>query len=206
MKNFSNLEQWIKYKNNKQIFDNHIATMTKLPTGKNDVYVHFEREDTSDGWMDFIYCNGYLTIQGDYGNASFCWYSNKNTIEVLGNFAENLGYFLSKLQSAEKSNISGAFLQDFDSDECIKEVKDYFKENELTISEDWEDNWESHTNEHIEWITFCRENGTDFFQDEDYWEYAFNFGIYTTSRAYLYAYGLIKAVEYLKQSEKLSEE
>jgi hypothetical protein len=115
MKNFSNLEQWIKYKNNKEIFDNHIATMTKLPTGKNDVYIHFEREDTSNGWMDFIYCNGYLTIQGDYGNASFCWYNKRNTIEVLAGFAHNFGYFLSKLLSSERNDIGGTLLQEYDS-------------------------------------------------------------------------------------------
>jgi len=202
VKNFNNLESWIKYKNNKEIFNNHIATITKLPTGKNDVYINFKREDTNDGWMDFIYCNGYLTIQGDYGSASFCWYNKNNTIEVLAKFAENLGYFLSKLLSAEKSNINGTLLQDFDGDECIKEVETYFKENELAISKDYKDDWKKNTNDHTEWVTFCRENGADFFQDEDYWDFAYDFGRYTLNKAYLYAYGLIKAVEYLQKNNK----
>ncbi|MFY4767489.1 hypothetical protein ACOTV5_02525 [Aliarcobacter butzleri] len=200
MKNFNDLESWAAYRNNGKIFDEHIATMTKLPTGENDVYIHFESPKTSNGWMDFIYCNGVLTIQGDYGNCSLCWYNKSNTIEHLGGFAKNYGYFLSKLKSADKSDIGNSFLRGYESDECIKDVKKYFEEYELTISEEHED-WENYTGDHTEWVSFCRKYGEDFFQDEDYWDYAYDFGIVTVGRAYLYPYGLIKALEYLEKNK-----
>lgn len=202
MKNFNDLISWRAYGSNEKVFDDHIAKSIKLPTGENDVFIHFQSPKTSNGWMNFIYCNGVLSIQGDYGNASFCWYNKRNTIEVLAGFAHNFHYFLSKLVSSEGNDIGGTLLQEYDSDECIKDVENYFKENDLTILEDWEDDWQSNTSDHIEWITFCRENGAEFFQDEDYWEYAYSFGRYTVDRAYLYAYGLIKAVEYLENDNK----
>ena len=202
MKNFNDLKSWISYGQNSKIFDNHIAKVKRLPTGENDIYIHFESPTTSNGWMDFIYCNGVLTIQGDYGYSAFCWYNKRNTIEVLANFANNLGYFMSKLVSAESCNIGGTFFQDFDTDECIDDIETYFRENELTISEEWRDDYQRYATDNIEWITFCRENGEDFFQDEDYREYAYSFGRYTTNRAFIQAYGLIKAVEYINKKQR----
>lgn len=97
--------------------------------------------------------------------------------------------FYQSFLSSERNNIGGTLLQEYDNDECIKDVENYFKENDLTISEDWEDDWQNNTSDHIEWITFVKMGRV--FQDEDYWEYAYSFGRYTVNRAYLYAYGLL---------------
>ena len=152
--------------------------------------------------MDFIYCNGVLTIQGDYGNCSFCWHNKRNTIKILAGFAWNLGYFLSKLESAGECSFGGTFLREFDTNTCIKDVENHFKENKLTFSKNWKDkdNWKKYTSDHFNWMIFCREHGREFFQDEDYWN-CYSFGIYTVDRAYLYAYGLIKAMEFLEKEQ-----
>ena len=53
MKNFDDLKSWRAYGSNEKVFDDHIATSIKLPTGENDVYIHFKSPKTSNGWMDF---------------------------------------------------------------------------------------------------------------------------------------------------------
>jgi len=199
MKDYKNLKDWID-DNNKHIFDKHIATRTNLPTGKNDCCIHFEDPETSNGWMDFIYCNGVLTIQGDYGNCSLCWYNKTNSIEVLANFAWNMGYFLSKLESAERCEIPNRYALEFNQDACIEQVEKDFEDSEKTINEEF-DAWEYHTEDYHSWIAFCREDGEKFFQDQDAWEYMYNYGQVNTQRAYLWCYGLIKAIEYMEKEK-----
>lgn len=198
-KAYKDLKSWIE-DGNENVFDTHIAKRIDLPTDKNDCFIHFQSPNTSDGWMDFIYCNGTLTIQGDYGNCSLCWHNNNNTIENISKFASNMGYFLSKLESSEPCSIPNKHMMEFDSEVCIKEVQEYIKENELKISDDFE-YWENETEHHNRWVTFCQKHGKEFFNDYDFWEYAFDFGQYLNGRTYLWCYGLIKAIEYLEKAK-----
>lgn len=184
-----------------ETFADHEVKRMQLPTGKNDCFIQFESPNTSNGWMNFIYCNGVLTIQGDYGHCSLCWHNRNNTIETLATFANNLPYFLSKLESAEKSSIPNTYMKTFDSDLCIKEVENDFKESNQQIDlEEFED-WKYYTEDYFSWITFIREHGEQFFQDPDYWEYAFKFGEKYEDRVYLWAYGLIEAVKMLDKQK-----
>ncbi len=195
MKRYKDLNEFIQ--DHPDTFDNHVAERISLPTGKNDCYIKFAQPDTRCGFMEFIYVGGYLTIQGDYGNASFTWHNPNNTIEKLADFAHNLGYFMSKCESAERSSIPHRYLKCFDSDICIKEVKELFEGDGKKIDLEKFENWESYTEDHYQWVAFIREDGADFFQDPDYWEYAGDLGECLEYRAYLYPYGLIKAIEYL---------
>ena len=198
-KDYKDLEEWIE-DGNSDVFDKHIATRIDLPTGKNDCYIHFENPEDSNGWMDFIYCNGTLTIQGDYGNCSLCWHNKNNHIEALAGFASNMGYFLSKLESAERSSIPHRYMLEFDQDLCIKEVHQHFIENEQEIDEEEFENWEWHTESHHTWVNFIMNNGEKFFNgDYDFSEYGYDFGQYLHGRTYLWCYGLIKAIEFLEK-------
>lgn len=196
MKNYRDLKEWIS-DGNENVFENHVAKRTELPTGENDCYIHFEDPNDCEGWMDFIYCNGVLTIQGDYGNCSICFYNKNNTIETLAGFAWNMGYFLSKLESAERAAIPQSYAKEFNQDTCIQQVQEHFK-GYGADQEEFED-WKYHTTDYISWQQFCREEGEKFFKDQDAFEYMYNFGEINTLRSYLWCYGLIKAVEYLKE-------
>jgi hypothetical protein len=41
--------------------------------------------------MDFIYINGYLTVQGDYGNITYSCFNRNNTSEEIAGFESNIG-------------------------------------------------------------------------------------------------------------------
>ena len=185
---------------NKDIFDKHVVKKIDLPTGgEHDCYISFRDPATCNGAMEFIYIGGYLTIQGDYGNASFTWYNPRNSIEVMAGFAENFGYFMSKTSSAERSSIPNTYFTDWDGDLCVdtirKELKD-LEEHGYTF-ENSDNDWEDCTESFFEWIAFLQENGSKYFGD-DWCEFAPKAGYKIENRAYCLVYGFIKAVEALQ--------
>ena len=46
-----------------------------------------------------------------------------------------------------------------------------------------------------------RDNGEEFFDDADYWDYAYNFGLRLKIRPYIWCYGFIKAIEMLSKEQ-----
>lgn len=191
--------------NNKNTFDYHIAKHTKLPTGENDCIVEFKDPKTTDGAMVFIYCKGYLTIQGDYGNGSFTWHNPRNTLEWMAN--TRFDYFMTKMHSGECSGNGLGLMQDYDQDLCIESVKRYLKEYECEVDEDEQcphTGWIAHTDSYFKWVAYLNDKGNEVFGD-DWYECAPYFGVRTAKRAYLWKYGLQCAVEYLKKMEKKNE-
>jgi hypothetical protein len=185
LQSFINQTAW-----HRTMFDNHIAERIDLPTGANDCYIKFKDKATSNGAMDFIYINGYLTIQGDYGNSSYSWFNRNNTIEVLAGFASNIGYFLEKIQSTDGRD----GLYEWSQDRCIDTVQNFIDEYDVELTAR-NDDWENHTESHCEWINFMYKYG-DTLNDDDYSLY--DAGNFVRTRFYIHAYGLIKAMEYLK--------
>lgn len=184
---------------NKDMFDKHVVKKIDLPTGgAHDCYISFRDPATSNGAMEFIYIGGYLTIQGDYGNASFTWYNPRNSIEVMAGFAENFGYFWGKQQSAQRCSLPNVSLMEWDSAECFNTVKNYIREYEIEVPDcDWEDKVESW----LDWFSFLNRYGDDYFGDEYY--DLFEAGYKVVDRAYILTYGFIKAVEALHVKGKL---
>lgn len=182
---YKDLEDFIE--KNKDMFDKHVATVIKLPTGENDMYVKWKDPATSNGAMAFIYVDGYLTIQGDYGNSSFTWYNAKNTFSDMARFSHSFGYFMSKCQSGERSDIPNSYFKEWDSDECVQNVKQYIKDYELEIDED--SRWESYTESFYTWIDYCHNHASSDGFGDDAYEMIEN-GVITAQRAYIHAYAL----------------
>ena len=194
--NYKSYEEYTK--TNKDVFDKHVAIRHALPTGKNDCIVEFKDPETTDGAMVFIYCKGYLTIQGDYGNGSFTWYNPRNTLEWVAN--TGFDYFMEKIRSGECSGNGLGLMQDYDQDLCIESVKKYLKEYECEVNEDEQcphTGWIAHTDSYFEWIAYLNDKGNEVFGD-DWYECAPYFGVKTAKRAYLWKYGLQCAIKSLK--------
>lgn len=185
MRQYKDFDGFIEH--NKDMFDKHIATVTKFPTGENDLCVRWKDPSTSNGAMMFIYVGGYLTIQGDYGNSSFTWYNSKNTFDDMARFSKSFGYFMSKCQSSERSEIPNSHFKEWDSDECIENVRQWISDYELEVDED--SRWESYTESYWTWIDYCQNSARDDgFGDEAY--ELIELGVITSVRAYIHAYAL----------------
>lgn len=199
MKHYNSLDDFIS--DYKTMFDKHIATKTMLQN--NDCILTFTEPNTKQRHITFVYIDGYLHIQGDFGCASFTWHNPRNTIEQLASFANGIGYFLSKMESGGRSVTPSSLMKEWDSDICISQVLEYFKEHEIEI-EDWEEyyDWKQYTESFSDWTVFLNENGANFFQDDDYYEYAYDFGVTTNIKCFIWAYGLIKAVKFLEKELK----
>lgn len=179
------LEEFIEQ--NKDMFEDHVATVTKLPTGSQDIYIKWKDPKTSNGAMEFVYVGGYLTIQGDYGNASFTWYNSKNTLDDMARFSKSFGYFMSKCSSAERSEIPNSYLNDWDGDQCVENVKQWINDYELEVDDD--SRWESYTESYWQWVDYCCNRAdSDGFGDEAY--ELIDLGVVYKDRAYLFAYAL----------------
>lgn len=196
--NYKDLQEFID--RNKDMFDKHIATVTKLPTGENDLYVKWREPTTSNGAMEFIYVGGYLTIQGDYGNSSFTWYNSKNTFDDMARFSKSFGYFLSKCSSSERQTIPHSYFGEWDSEECVRNVKQWISDYELEVDE--HSYWEDYTESYWQWVNYCVNDATsDGFGDEAY--ELIELGIVIEQRAYVYAYALQCCNEFIKNSEEI---
>lgn len=182
---------------NKNMFDAHIATKITLPTGgPHDCYIRFSKPNTNNGALEFIYINGYFTIQGDYGSSSFTWYNPNNSIEKLAEFARNFDYFSEKAKSAAHSEIPNKFFANWDSELCIKNVQTHLRENNI---EQPKQKWEAATEGYLQWISFLQEYGFECFGDE--WHDFFpSAGCTVSPHAYCMIYGFIKATEALNKN------
>lgn len=194
---YKDLQEFIE--RNKDMFDKHIATVTKLPTGENDLYIKYRDPTTSNGAMEFIYIGGYLTIQGDYGNSSFTWYNSKNTFDDMARFSKSFGYFLSKCSSSERSTIPYRYFGEWDSEECAKNVRQWISDYELEVDE--HSYWENNTESYWQWVNYCANDATDDgFGDEAY--ELIELGVVIDQRAYVHAYALQCCNEFIKNSKE----
>ncbi|MDQ7067777.1 MAG: hypothetical protein Q9M40_07280 [Sulfurimonas sp.] len=171
----------------------HKATLQNLPTG-NDCIITFEDPDTSNGAMKFVYVDGALHIQGDYGNATFNWNNKNNHILAYGTF-NSFGYVLSKLVSCNDNELNG-----WDSDLFAKEWEEFIQdrlEEGYTIEPDMTELPYAIENIHNV-ITFFMEHseeyGNDLFDTG-----AYTLGQYVKERPYMWWQGLQTALDMLEQ-------
>ena len=178
--------------NNTTLFKHHIASFEKLPNG-NDCIVTFENPDTKCGAMKFVYVDGVLHVQGDYGYASFNWYNKRNHILVYGTFS-SFGYVLSKLVSVKEDDLYGwdynLFNKDFkklieDRLNCGYEIDEEYREIP---------NCESLTDV----ISYFSDNYDNY--GEDLHETgAYTLGRYVNERPYIWWFGLHSALKQLEE-------
>lgn len=195
MNKYKSLEDFIE--KNKDLFAKHVGTYTKIPTGKWDAIIRWKDPKTNNGHMTITYINGYLSITGDYGNASWTWYNPKNTIEWMA--SRNTGYFMEKCKSAEIGD-NGRWMMIYDQNECIETVEKYIDEYELEIPEpeySFED-WRKHTSDKHEWHQFLREEGNKIFGD-DHCEWTYDAGNILHPRVYVWQFALRSMVAWFKE-------
>lgn len=199
MKKIWEIESLEEYRKlNKDMFKDHVATYQSLGKG-TDCIIDFREPNSNLGWMRFIYIDGVLNINGDYGYVIFNWYNNKNSIKVYPRFT-SIGYIMEKCVSAKKEDIKG-----FDIDLFYEEFEKFIqgRKDDGYISEDIE--FDIPTIE-------CHENVISHFMDnyylygKDLWETeAFELGTYLEERPYIWWHGLTSAIEQLTANGVLKE-
>lgn len=191
MKKIWEIESLEEYRElNKSTFKDHVATYQSLGKG-TDCIIDFRVPNSSLGWMRFVYIDGVLNINGDYGYSIFNWYNNKNSILVYPLFT-SIGYILEKCVSAKKEDIKG-----FDIDLFYVEYKKFIQErkDDGYIPKDKEfdiPNIESHEEVLSHFINNYREYGDDLWDTE-----ALELGSYIEERPYIWWHGLSSAIEQL---------
>ena len=93
------------------IIDENFATETKL-------IVDFKQPDNNQDWFKFIYVDGILTIQSDYGHSMFTWWDKKLGINWIS-LREDEGYILEKCLCSSVNSIGEPF-KEYDEREAKK--------------------------------------------------------------------------------------
>lgn len=181
-----------EYKNeNPDTFKEHVAVFQKLNV-ENDCVIIFQKPNSGEGAMKFVYVDGVLTIQGDYGYASFNWHNPRNHILAYGGF-DSFGYVLSKLVSVKDDELYG-----WDEDLFHKEFREFVEDRKEGgyIEKDEEVDEPSCYGLHdvaSHFQNIDEEYGQDLFETN-----AYTLGRYVTERPYLWWYGLQTALNYLE--------
>lgn len=175
---------------NKDMFKEHIATYKKLENG-NDCIIEFMKPNTREEWFRFIYIDGVLNINGDYGYAVFNWYNKNNHILSYLTF-KDIGYIMSKCLSCKDEDIKGfsydLFEEEFESFIQERIEEGYIKDNQeydiphVECEEDVISHFKNNYNEY----------GDDLYETE-----AFKLGTYLDVRPYIWWHGLQTALEEL---------
>jgi len=191
-------ESFQQYKEeNKDTFEKHKASFQKLEIG-NDCIVTFENPSCSEGAMKFVYVDGVLTVQGDYGNASFNWHNPKNHILAYGTF-DSFGYILSKLEAVQREGI-----KEFEVDLFHKEFAEYIKnkKEEGCLNDDFDDEPPYAENQcHV--VEYMNENYELFGGDLEAEDY--ELGMYVVEQPYLWWSGLQTALKQLEEQGVFNE-
>jgi len=188
------------YKNeNKDLFNGYDATIEKLDGNDGrDCIITFKRTDTVQGSMRFIYINGVLSVNGDYGYAVYNWYNKNNHISAYGRF-NSFGYILSKIVASGnyKKFSEELFFKEFDDWKQHLVDDGYITLKEKDLIE------KPHS--------ICNENDVvnyfDNFDTElidDIYEFGvYEFGAYVSERPYIWWYGLQTALKILEEKGEL---
>jgi len=177
-------------KENSDTFENHKAFYTSLEDG-NDCIIDFKNLFSSEGAMKFVYIDGVLTIQGDYGNASFNWHNPKNHILAYGTF-NSFGYVLSKLEAVPREGI-----KDFDAELFQKECSEFIENlKESGVFESYDDIEIPYLENHCQVVEYMNDNYENFGGDLEAQDY--ELGMHVTERPYLWWFGLQTALKMLE--------
>lgn len=183
IRDITSLEDFNKWKPN--IFKDHIATI--VYENGNNCIIDFKIPETNIGAMKFIYIDGVLNINGDYGYAIFNWYNKANHISVYHRF-NSIGYIMEKAVSYKESDVFR-----FDEDFFMEEFVDFVDER---ISEGYIDKIieTPYCSNEKEVYAYFNEN-YNLFGDDLAETNVFNLGKYMTERPYIWWFGLQSALE-----------
>lgn len=190
MKKIYEIESLEDFKENyPNMFKDHIATI-KYSNG-NDCIIDFKVPETNICAMKFIYIDGVLNINGDYGYAVFNWYNKKNHILSYLNF-KDIGYIMEKCVSSLDSDING-----FDVDLFHSDFESFIEDRKEDGSISPNDQYHvPYCETHSDVINYFKE--TDEYGDDLYETGAFNLGTYLKERPYIWWYGLHTAIKQLE--------
>jgi len=180
-------------KSNKNLFKDHKLTATKL--NNTDLIIDWSKPSSGEGSMRITYIGGYLSINGDYGSASFTWHNPNNTIEWMSKC--NIGYFMSKCISSEKQE-NGIHMMEWDQDECIETVESYISEKDDCDIKPNDDSWKMHTESACDWNSYLSKYGENEFGDSWYETYP-NAGLVLHSRVYIWIHALQEISKHLDE-------
>ena len=177
-------------KENKKLFANHVAKLTKLDgnDGK-DCVIEFKENGTIEGSMNFTYINGVISISGDYGYAMFNWHNRANHILAYKTF-ESFGYVMEKMVASSK-------YQEFSSDLFENEFNSW---KEQLIGEEYEaseinDIDVPYVEDENDVISYFK----NFTKVDDLYEYGcYTFGTHLNWTAYARWYGLQEAIKFVE--------
>ena len=120
--------------NFKQLFADHVAFIDEHHNTQWDCIIEFRNPKGLDDWFRFIYLNGYLTIQSDYGHSIFLWYNSKNSMTWIANL-KNEDYILEKCVASSIIDC-GSHFKEYNETHAYNEYK-YWIEN---FKEEWKEN------------------------------------------------------------------
>lgn len=182
----------------KDMFKDHVAKYEKLPNG-NDCIIEFMKPDKREHWMRFIYIDGVLNINGDYGYAVFNWYNKRNHILAYPTFT-SMGYVMEKCVSSKHEDRKG-----FDVDLFHEEFEKFIQEQKDGgyISEDEEFDV-PYVECHEDVVSHFKDAG-DIYGDDLYETGAFELGTYLAERPYIWWHGLCSACEQLEKNKVFGE-
>lgn len=191
MKKIWEIESIEEYRElNKDLFKDHIATYQSLGKG-TDCIIDFRVPNSNLGWMRFIYIDGVLNINGDYGYSIFNWYNNKNSILVYPSFTD-IGYIMEKCVSAKKEDVKW-FDIDLFYEEFEKFIQDRKEEGYIPKDKEFDI---PNVDCHEDVISHFKDN-YDLYGDDLYETGAFYLGTYLEERPYIWWHGLSSAIEQL---------
>ena len=120
--------------NFKQLFADHMTVIDEHHNTQWDCIIEFRNPKGSDDWFRFIYLNGYLTIQSDYGHSIFTWCNPKNSMTWMANL-KNEGYILEKCVASSIIDC-GSHFKEYNETHAYNEYKDWIE----NFKEEWKEN------------------------------------------------------------------
>lgn len=84
------------------------------------------------GHISFLFDrrDSHLIISGDYGNAIFCWGSERNTLENIRDYSQDLAYFASKCLTTDCPTY------EYDEEKARKDIKRWLNNRHID-PDDW---------------------------------------------------------------------
>lgn len=142
-------------------------------------------------WFRFIYVDGVLNINSDYGYAVFNWYNPNNHILAYTNF-KNIGYIMEKAVGYKYEDVHG-----FNQDLFIKEFEEFVQERKeegyICRGEDIETPYCEEQEDVINHFKHCG----DIYGDDLYESGCLTLGTYLNIRPYIWWHSLNTALEIL---------
>jgi len=185
---YKDYNDWLEV--NKDMFKNH--RVFKYKKDNNDWSFRYQigtpdekDNNRKNGWMNFQFLDGFLTITGDYGNAIFTWYDRELSFDWVANIT-SINYFIEKCLINDSS-------ERWDSELARQVIQEHIFNNYIDIDDDWENYLESKT----EWRYYLINN---YYELYDYEYELYDAGVYIHERIYLWKRAIECANEYINKN------